>query len=475
MIFSSSIPTGTPAFFTTTTYTTGSTVIAVTDTCAKLAAWESARAAGVTILAFSTNIQASGGSGVSVSGINAGTGAITLGSGTNGALLANQPVILYMQRTIASTITPARNIVMASAPTNNMIPGSEIVGSGWKTNTHTSLNFASNNWLSLNIDKSPTQTITSGSSVWMCHAPMKLNAAVVAGASSLPFAQTTYTNRLLLVRINFSANFPTTYQGPGTDWGAAINYGLPLFMGGSCNPVNDSVLSPSLATNTGGGCNSSPTNPIYSVQLETPLPVLSMMVAGDSKFQGSTTPYNSMNFVTLAAADMWSPQLPTSPINCAWAGGPGALFVPVAKDCLKWTKPGMVVIEGIANNWPSSVLGYAQALSSTEGLAAIARGQGALAVLTDNYPGATFGLNTLGTINPYQVLGRTYLSQYSASGRPYFDTTSVPSAGGIGAIFGGNAYIASQYTGDGLHLLLQGHQALVPAFEKLIAPYAGKP
>jgi hypothetical protein len=268
----------------------------------------------------------------------------------------------------------------------------------------------------------------------------------------------------------------TGFGNNGYAAGKAFARGLPLFMGGSTNNLNG-VLTPGSATNlTGSPYNQQfLNNVVFAALFQSFTPVTSIAsLSGDSKYAGATTPLGMLPFTTLTAVDSSTPALPVSPINTNWSGGSGTIFSPLAKWGLTTLKPNIVVIEGQPNNWIATTPSYNDAMASTGAIQAMARDQGALVVLTDNYPQAGYPFNTpTAADTPFRVAGRALLDASASRGNLYLKTTNIV---GITNSLGTFLNMSQGVSSSGLHMNLIGHDALESGLLNLIEqPYLVAP
>lgn len=438
-------------------------------------------ASGTNLYVLSTNT-ANSWTPTKINSINAGAHTLTLASPTVGILKDGQPLRLYFQQSISGSLSvpPAFNV--SSAPVNNVLAGDKIVGAAWPADTHISV-AQKKAW---QLDKYPLSTVSSGDSIMVCHKPIPLSAPAQAGSSSLAFTQTVYKGYILQVRIDYASDngaVVTNYNlGNGGDWGKGVSLGVPNYMGGYCSSgAGDGIGSPNNLRLGSGGCNMSRgIQPVYAIMLNSPVPALTMMnINGDSKWAGNGTPINTSNFLTMAAYDMWSASLPTSPVNCSWGGAFSNILAPLGRQCVELADKGVAVIDGYMNNNSASAQSYALTLGQSVMFQNVLRKRGWLPIIADDYPGAMWGLTTLGAVNTYQVAGRAYLSAACGAAAPgspcmrgisYFDTTSI-----IGEQHNGQWYLSSAYSSDGLHADLNGHRALANVYRQLIAPVTRQP
>ncbi len=157
---------------------------------------------------YSTNI-ASG----TTATVNAGAGTLTLSQALSGAIANQQAITLTLTLALNADATPVSRIQLANMA--NPLPGWTIEGTGWPANDY--IGTSGNNGAFLEIVLSPTQTITNGSTVQLCSAPIMTNAPAAAGATTLGFDTVLYKKKLLLVRINIggattNANYMAGYN-----------------------------------------------------------------------------------------------------------------------------------------------------------------------------------------------------------------------------------------------------------------------
>jgi hypothetical protein len=415
---------------------------------------------------YSTNI-ASG----TTATVNAGAGTLTLSQALSGAVANQQPITLTLTLALNADATPVSRIQLANMA--NPLPGWTIEGTGWPANDY--IGTSGNNGAFLEVVLSPTQTITNGSTVQLCSAPIMTNAPAAAGATTLGFDTVLYKKKLLLVRINIggattNANYMAGYNNVSQAYWNGTIAGAAQALGGTCNSGLDGVLGAvSTIADNANGCLNTLSFPLFGIEFLSPRHGVTIAVVGDSHFQGSGTLGNSAPFTMRAAAQLSIPSLPVSHLNLGWGGMSSYTFMPYAQRIIADIQPEIVVIQGSTPNDGTGNSAQPGYLMKVMAVASQVRAYGGVPVIATNYPIQVFGQTSAATITEaHRAADNAFWTGLAGADMAVFDISGVLTDPAH------PTFMLPAYAQDGLHANDTGHQAAVAPFLAAIAPYLGK-
>ena len=385
-----------------------------------------------------------------ISGVNATTGVVTMSAPVPATIVPGMNLLFYATANLNAATSNA--VPAYATPPTNVYQGMTVVGSNVPSPSYV---YYYNNGIAWT--RTASAPLVNGQTVYFCNNVTTAGNSP-AGQPNINFSQTTYRNRLVLVRANFStAN--VNYYGLANSAGLARWHNLdgnPQDMyGGVCNAGVDGVLSIASVGNSAGGCSQGGLYaPFQAIKFYSESRGVIIANVGDSHAEGDTTTMGYANYATRTAYALSQPgTLPVWTMNVTWGGEPSGIFAPNAMQMFRSAQPQVAFVPVSSNNDGVNTQTIANMEATSSQIMDYVREYGGLPVLVTSYSNQTFGIAAWPPTSSALVAGaQAYAQSVALTGTPVLDLGAIAADPTLGV-----TYINPLLTHDGVHMDDSGH------------------